>query len=620
MIEMASLCHQTLEKAEHSRSIDMYHELRNTLQTLKDNNIGGLLPSLIISEMINNSFVRNDTAAVFTHLMDFRNYSYDMLCRDISRPINYGMLDASSNSWYGESYLSMNLYRNQTLMLLTWFPYSASIQLAYEALLHTKNLRLSANNFFKFMADESEDIAMQKLYNRLSLLQTTYQELDAEYNSNWLKYRNEFDTDLADYPKLKIIKDDISAIKDSIFSIADNNSLYINKFFTQWTAIKNQLSEHDIAIEFAKVPLYTGQAQYIALIIDHTNEHPVYLNLCNEEQLRNIDATKNEGLNKLNELIWKPIEECFTGKRKIYFSADGLLHMLPIEYALSNTSVYRLSSTREIIKVRPFIDNVNFIGFGGLDYNTYDTISIPKKWVTRGMSTSDVTRGTRGYLQGTLIEVNNLARLINKKTGASASIHSGAMGSEESFYQLEDSEFNMLHIATHGFYYTQDEVEQKKNNRSKYAFIDFEDGDIDRELTHSGLLLSGANRTLSGLPVPQGYEDGILTAKEIAETNLSHLNMVVLSACQTGLGEISSEGVAGLQRGFKSAGVKSLLMSLWEVDDRATTLLMTQFYTNLLSGMSKKDSLIEAQRSVKSLPRYQAPEYWAGFILLDAFD
>ena len=94
---------------------------------------------------------------------------------------------------------------------------------------------------------------------------------------------------------------------------------------------------------------------------------------------------------------------------------------------------------------------------------------------------------------------------------------------------------------------------------------------------------------------------------------------MVLSACETALGDVSGEGVFGLQRGFKKAGAQTLLMSLWKVDDTATQLLMTEFYRNLLSGQKKYESFLNAQRFLRQYDggRYDKPEYWAAFVLLD---
>jgi CHAT domain-containing protein len=99
--------------------------------------------------------------------------------------------------------------------------------------------------------------------------------------------------------------------------------------------------------------------------------------------------------------------------------------------------------------------------------------------------------------------------------------------------------------------------------------------------------------------------------------DLQQTDIVVLSACETGLGDISGDGVFGLQRAFKQAGVKTLIMSLWKVDDAATELMMKTFYDNLLSGKSKRESFALAQQVVRESKNYSNPYYWAGFIMLD---
>ena len=135
--------------------------------------------------------------------------------------------------------------------------------------------------------------------------------------------------------------------------------------------------------------------------------------------------------------------------------------------------------------------------------------------------------------------------------------------------------------------------------------------------------MAGANHILEGDSIPDDVEDGILTAKEIADLDLRGLDLVVLSACQTGLGDISQgEGVFGLQRGFKKAGANTILMSLWEVDDTATQILMTQFYKNYLSGQSKRESLLSAQKYLREYDngKYNNPKYWAAFIMLDGLE
>lgn len=134
-------------------------------------------------------------------------------------------------------------------------------------------------------------------------------------------------------------------------------------------------------------------------------------------------------------------------------------------------------------------------------------------------------------------------------------------------------------------------------------------------LKRSGLMFSGGQHAWLGREIPEGIDDGVLTADEIAGMNLTGTDLLVLSACQTGLGEITNEGVEGLQRGFKIAGVNTIIMSLWEVSDAATEVLMTKFYTLLTKGKSKREAFDKAVEAVKK--EYPSPEYWAAFIMLD---
>ena len=135
-------------------------------------------------------------------------------------------------------------------------------------------------------------------------------------------------------------------------------------------------------------------------------------------------------------------------------------------------------------------------------------------------------------------------------------------------------------------------------------------------LQRSGLLFAGANKTWVKGESVRGIEDGILTAEEISKLDLSTTEIVSLSACETGLGEIiSTEGVFGLQRAFKLSGVRTLIMSLWKVPDTATSKLMTSFYKNWSSGMEVHKAFIDAQKKIKD--EYSSPYYWAGFVMLD---
>ena len=173
----------------------------------------------------------------------------------------------------------------------------------------------------------------------------------------------------------------------------------------------------------------------------------------------------------------------------------------------------------------------------------------------------------------------------------------------------------IIHLATHGFFL--EDVEDDEDNRDVMRQLGGGSRRaVENPLLRSGLLMAGANRAWTGEDVIEGIEDGILTADEIAQMNLIKTQLVVLSACETGLGEAkSSEGVFGLQRAFKLAGVETLVMSLWQVPDNATAELMTGFYQLWLSGKTKQEAFATAQKKVRE--KYKEPYYWAGFVMMD---
>ena len=135
-------------------------------------------------------------------------------------------------------------------------------------------------------------------------------------------------------------------------------------------------------------------------------------------------------------------------------------------------------------------------------------------------------------------------------------------------------------------------------------------------MIRSGLILAGANQAWQNKPSLSDREDGILTAYEISQMNLQNTELVVLSACETGLGDIQgNEGVYGLQRAFKIAGAKYIIMSLWEVPDRQTLNLMTYFYNYLAQGQSIRDAFKSAQDEMRLI--FDDAYYWAGFVLVE---
>lgn len=392
---------------------------------------------------------------------------------------------------------------------------------------------------------------------------------------------------------------------------------YTKNLAVKWADVRNKLTQGEMAVEFISSPAENDSIIYAALILRKDYDAPRMVSLFEERQLTGLDKRLCLSSPVLYNLIWEPLEDEMEDIATVYFSPAGELYNLPIEnlpvdggtYVSDLRSYHRLSSTRQLVLHRDGVKVVTAAVYGGLEYNA-DTVTLAndsRKY--RKVETSQRTescavtdtdspnlRGGVSELPATKIE----AKEINKALAAAdikTSLYTDTVGTEASFKALSGNGVNVF-IATHGFYWTEREVARLDN----LAFLSTDMPVAvkeDNTLTRSGLLFAGANTALKGLPLPDGVDDGVLTAKEITGMDLRNLDMVALSACQTGLGEITGDGVFGLQRGFKKAGANTLLMSLWKVDDAATQLLMTRFYKNLLSGKTKTESLREAQKYVR---------------------
>ena len=168
----------------------------------------------------------------------------------------------------------------------------------------------------------------------------------------------------------------------------------------------------------------------------------------------------------------------------------------------------------------------------------------------------------------------------------------------------------MLHVATHGFFIPDPEEDVS----ARAVWLDSTPkSPVGRFLPRSGIALAGANTFLGGVTPPDDTEDGIVTTADVGALDLLDTELVVLSACETALGDlVVGEGVMGLRRAFVVAGARTLVMSLWKVPDDQTALLMTHFYTGLIAGMDRAEALRSAQQQVRA--SYPAPFYWAAFI------
>lgn len=540
----------------------------------------------------------------------------------------------------------------------------------------SKKMRKNIQDMFAFMSGEERSIYWKHFENYLPMLNLIIYE-SADLNTFATIYDNILETkglllrstnnirdailnsenkdDVADYAKIGQLKQQLlnekdnelrTSIKNEIEVIDKRLTQHVNAYADfasskaiQWRDVRDVLSNDEVAIEFYNIPVVwgldsiqtmNGEPRYCAVILRNDYEYPHIIALCKESQLEELEKEDLYETDSIYNLVWKPLEEELKGVRNIYFAADRELHKIGIEYApMPNGGIigdkynlYRLSSTRVLAENRAEKRSENAVLYGGLRYDIEKEELIAESrsgdyhpTTTSRAFSADNTRYGIKYLPGTLEEVKEISQNFN----ISPKLVTDISGTEESFKSLAGSHIDIIHLATHGFFWNEDDAKKRNyvtflNNTKNLR------SDEDKALTRSGLFFSGANLGLRGESLPNDVEDGVLTALELSNMNLGHVDMVVMSACESGLGETSGEGVFGLQRGFKLAGANTLLMSLWKVDDTATQILMSNFYKNYLSGKSKQESLKLAQQSLRNNSEYTAPEYWAAFILLDALD
>ena len=499
-------------------------------------------------------------------------------------------------------------------------------RIAYNARLTKKGLLLESNRNLENLITTSTNPAVSELYNRIGMLK---QRL------------NSFKLNVQDIHSLKT---QLHSLERNLIKEVASHGEFVNFLSIEWEDIQNALMPGEVAIEFFSYPAQ-NRVQYGAVILSDSSEPFTIALFCEDELDKFVKGGEtlydynNPGLYRT---IWATLET-FSDVRNahtIYFSADNILNTIAIENLMDQDGLrandkrilYRLSSTREMVSKHPIdITESSAILYGGLDYDApleslngtfYHRSStvIPLKPQKHRYTRS--SRGTYDYLPGTLDEINHISRLIK---GSKPELRSGVNGSEGSFIALNEASPSIIHLATHGFFYEPDEIEDKlSEDPTKYVFLNIENLEevsIETQaMRGSGLLFSGANLTLKGDNIPDSIPDGVLTAEELSNLNLSQTQLAVLSACETGLGATTEEGVWGLQRGFKLAGVKSLLMSLWKVDDKTTAQMMQFFYENIAAGLSKPEALQNAQKKMRENRRTSLPYYWAGWILLDGLN
>ena len=330
---------------------------------------------------------------------------------------------------------------------------------------------------------------------------------------------------------------------------------------------------------------------------------------------------------ELRHQIWDPLLPHLSDSTRVFIIPDGALHLVSFAALATGTSryliesgpsIHYLSAERDVVsgEANPALGS-GLLALGGPAFDESDTATVTSDAPFRGTRSACVDFQSVRFdpLPDSLTEVNDLVSLWNRTHLAPSEADgprtealrlTGAAASESAF-KADAAGRRILHLATHGFFLGDSCATAKAP--AKIA--------KENPLLLSGLILAGANQRNTSAP---NQEDGVLTAEEVASMNLAGVEWAVLSGCDTGAGEVKAgEGVFGLRRAFQVAGAKTVIMSLWSVEDQSTRQWMTRLYEGRLTrNLSTADAVREAslgllrQRRAKGLSTH--PFYWGGFV------
>lgn len=489
------------------------------------------------------------------------------------------------------------------------------------------------------------------LVNSKRLMERYISQSSNQYLKNQYNKYNVLKSELAYKSANSITRDSLAReiidVERSILNSAGSFGQWLVEDTKTWKDIQKSLDTHDIAIEFCYSPhmdtFSKSEPFYGAFVLRKDYEYPILVSLENVEIVEEVFDNDNPDEIFVNELyssdkavtlyrmLWDRITPYLQDIKTVYYSPTGQLSNVNFDVLFGDDSVMlgerysmnRVSSTANIgeLKAKDSRQYQSCVLYGNIKYDesqsdmadasfTYETFSgteIHSELALRSVN----ERGKWGPIPSTKKEISNIGTSLSRK-GIKVTKYEEKAANEESFKALSGKSPNIIHLATHGFVIDT----PKRAEGNKFVASTSVYSQKDSYMMWAGLMLAGGNNIWQGNFSLTNVEDGILTADEISRLDLSGTKLAVLSACETARGKVDPvDGVYGLQRAFKMAGVQTIVMSLWKVQDDATSMLMTHFYEYLMSGEERHRALWKAMMDVRDV--YKDPYYWAGFVMLD---
>ena len=508
----------------------------------------------------------------------------------------------------------------------------------YDTVLYSTGIQLRSQRLLQQAITQSKDKELISMANKLKKLQSEQKiEIPSalpnqSHSNNGFNFQEAkaINTYLNEVAKKR---NEISTLERQIIERATPCLKTISKDIS-WTQIRDRLQPTEAAIEFI-----IAEKNIMALVVKPGCETPTPVTLTNIDTLKaailslntkSPAATARKLYNNpsinLYGMLWQPLEKELKGVNKVYYAAQGMLYSIAFaaistpdgKYLADHYDLCPLTTTAELVKDEKEQRPQSILAMGNIYYTDKQRQQVATGDINgaRGgeedVSIDDFSdRGAKRYhfkyLPFTKKEIEDLSSIIKNRQ---LTLEEGTEATEENLRKQLAKKPDVIHLATHGFFIA------KSDEARKVPFFQHYSQAIENSMQRAGIALAGAEDTWTGVQQPEEANDGILTANEVAQMDLNGTQLVTLSACETALGNYSFEGVFGLPRGFKQAGVKSLLVSLWSVNDKSTSLLMSSFYRYWMQGETKQQAFKHAVNDVRK--DYPEPFYWAPFVLLDA--
>jgi CHAT domain-containing protein/Tfp pilus assembly protein PilF len=445
-----------------------------------------------------------------------------------------------------------------------------------------------------------------------------------------------------------------------------------------WRDVQKALKPGESAVEVTRFQFDNGMGPtadsfYVALVVTPDCKEPIFVDLGTAKDLEagpmlayRDDVAQTRGMEEVEvpaagqtpatapntgaayAAFWKPLEPALNGAKRVYISPDGVLDTIPMglmtdsdgKLLMEKTQLRIVNSTKDLLlppamaggqtRNALLVGNPKFdlsgaqqktalaelqrgaTGAGTEAPQGLPPVDAPAKPVEVASRGGDLAGGDLNPLPGTQEEVDTVDGLL-KNAGWQASEYTGDLALKQAMTQAHAP--RIVHIATHGFFLSDEELKANAAAQGATANVN------EDPMLRSGLFFAGADRVREGAAPEAGVDDGVLTAFEASQLNLQGTELVVLSACETGLGKVlNSDGVFGLRRGLQEAGADAVMMSMWSVPDKETQELMAGFYKNWTSGLEKPEALRQAQlaerETVKKRYGKDLPFYWGAFVMV----